>query len=54
MFCDSKYKRLESGTFSLPAGGGDSLVLSSAELALLLGGIDLAQTRPRKRYRCAS
>ena len=48
------YKRLESGTFSLPAAKGDSLVLSSAELALLLGGIDLAQTRPRKRYRSAS
>jgi transposase len=48
------YKRLESGTFALPAGRGDSLVLSSAQLALLLGGIDLAQTRPRKRYRSAS
>jgi transposase len=48
------YKRLESGTFALPSAQGDSLVLSSAELALLLGGIDLAQTRPRKRYRQAS
>ena len=48
------YKRLEKGTFALPASKGDSLVLSSAELALLLGGIDLAQTRPRKRYRRAS
>ena len=48
------YKRLESGTFALPASSGDSLALSSAQLSLLLSGIDLAQTRPRKRYRRAS
>jgi len=47
------YKRLERGTFAAPAGSGDSIVLSSAQLALLLGGIDLAQTRQRKRYRQA-
>ena len=48
------YKRLERGTFALPAGDGDSIALSSAQLSLLLGGIDLKQTRPRKRYRHAS
>ncbi len=48
------YKRLESGTFALPAGSGDSLTLTSAELSLLLSGIDLKQTKPRKRYRRAS
>lgn len=48
------YKRLESGTFALPAGKGDSLTLTSAELSLLLSGIDLKQTQPRKRYRRAS
>ena len=47
------YKRLERGTFALPAGDGDSIALSSAQLSLLLGGIDLKQTRPRKRYRRA-
>lgn len=47
------YKRLEQGTFYLPAGDGDSLVLSSAQLSLLLGGIDLKETRARKRYRRA-
>lgn len=47
------YKRLESGTFAPPAGQEDSLALSSAQLALLLGGIDLSQTRQRKRYRRA-
>lgn len=48
------YKRLERGTFSLPAGNGDSVTLSSAQLSLLMGGIDLKQTRQRPRYSCAS
>lgn len=48
------YKRLEQGTFAPPAGQEDSIALSSAQLALLLGGIDLRQTRQRKRYRHAS
>lgn len=47
------YKRLESGTFAPPVGQEDSLVLTAAQLALLLGGIDLVQTRQRKRYRRA-
>lgn len=45
------YKRLERGTFAIPEGDGDSIVLSSPQLALLLGGIDLKHTRQRKRYR---
>jgi transposase len=48
------YKRLERGTFALPEGDGDSITLSSAQLVLLLGGIDLKHTRPRPRYRRAS
>ena len=48
------YKRLESGTFALPEAAGDSVTLSSAQLAMLLGGLDWAQTRPRKRYARAS
>jgi transposase len=47
------YKRLEGGTFALPAADSDSVTLSSAQLSLLLGGIDLRQTRQRKRYRRA-
>jgi transposase len=47
------YKRLETGTFALPAASGDSVLLSSAQLSLLLGGIDLKNTRARKRYRRA-
>jgi transposase len=47
------YKRLETGTFAPPVGQEDSIALSSTQLALLLGGIDLRQTRQRKRYRHA-
>ena len=50
------YKRLESGTFQLPAHGEESqgVELEAAELAMLLGGIDLTTARRRKRYRRAS
>ena len=44
------YKRLEKGSFKPPAMQADSIVLSAAQLSLLLGGIDLAQTRQRPRY----
>ncbi len=47
------YKHLQSGTFALPAGDGDSVTLSPTQLTLLLGGIDLKNTRRRKRYRSA-
>jgi transposase len=43
-------KRLERGTFHLPAPGADAAVrLSPAELAMLLEGIDPAGTRRRRR-----
>ena len=46
-------KKLDGGRFRWPDAGSTvkKIVLSSEELALLLGGIDLAQTRPRKWYR---
>ena len=44
------YKRLEEGTFRLPASGSERVELTAAELSLLLSGIDLARTRKRKRY----
>jgi transposase len=47
------YKQLQVGTFALPSHQGDSLQLTSAQFALLLSGVDLRQTRPRKRYRHA-
>lgn len=46
-------KRLEKGCFRWPeAGEGHSkVVLSHEQFAMLLGGIDLNQTRPRRWYR---
>lgn len=51
------YKRLEEGSFTLPtaqgerpAVGGHGLVLRSAELALLLDGVDLTHVKRQKRY----
>lgn len=47
------YQRLERGTFELPrvAPGTRSVVLTPTELGLILGGIELASVRRRKRYR---
>jgi len=49
-------KRLEKGRFRWPeaASGQAKVVLSHEELALLLGGIDLAQIRRRAWYRKTS
>jgi transposase len=44
-------KRLEKGTFAWPSGDVRSVELTSAELALLLGGLDLASTKRRAWYR---
>jgi len=53
MPCESKYKRLEAGTFELPKIDDETshVVLTAADLALLLGGIELASVRRRKRNR---
>jgi transposase len=47
------YKRLEAGTFNIPApnSGDGHVALTPAELALLLAGVDLAATRKRRRWR---
>lgn len=46
-------KKLEKGRFHWPKADGTQakIVLSHEEFAMLLGGIDLAQTRSRKWYR---
>ena len=46
-------KKLDGGRFRWPQrdSGVKKIVLSYEELALLLGGIDLTETRPRKWYR---
>ena len=49
-------KRLEKGRFRWPeaARGQVKVVLSAEELALLMGGIDLAATSRRRWYRAVS
>jgi transposase len=46
------YKRLEEGTFRLPAAKSDSasIELKASELAMLLAGIDLTSIKRRKRF----
>jgi len=46
------YKRLEEGTFRLPAPKkvGASVELRASELAMLLAGIDLTSIKRRKRF----
>lgn len=46
------YKRLEKGTYRFPgaAEGTTKLAVTSAELAMLLDGVDLASVRRRKRF----
>ena len=43
-------KRLEKGTFYWPEAGEASVEMSAAELALIVGGIDLKDTRRRRWY----
>jgi transposase len=47
------YKRLEAGTFQMPAADaeGGGVELDAAELSMLLSGVDFASVRRRKRYR---
>jgi transposase len=46
------YKRLEAGTFRMPAAGPEatSVELKASELAMLLEGIDLGSIKRRKRF----
>ncbi len=61
LFCDGTglwvcAKRLEKGRFRWPAGnaGENKITLTQEELTLLVGGIDLADTRRRRWYRTAA
>jgi transposase len=47
------YKRLEAGTFRFPAPAHEDqtgLVISAADLAMLLDGVDLSSVKRTKRY----
>lgn len=44
------YKRLEKGVFRFPLSDAKSIEIESADLALLLEGIDLAGAKRRERF----
>jgi transposase len=44
-------RRMERGRLRWPEAEGGKMQLSRKEFALLLGGVDLTQTQPRKWYR---
>lgn len=44
------YKRLEKGVFRFPSSDAHSVEIESADLALLLEGIDLAGAKRRARF----
>lgn len=44
-------QRLEKGTFRWPEVGAASLEMTAEELAMLLGGIDLRETKRRAWYK---
>ena len=46
-------KRMEGGRLRWPEGEQGKVLLSREQFALLIGGIDLSQTRERKWYRRA-
>jgi hypothetical protein len=52
MFCDTKHKRLEAGTFEMlePQGDEASVELDAATLAMILGGVSLDSVKRRKRF----
>jgi hypothetical protein len=52
--CDASIKRLERGTFRWPDPTAAGLEWTPAELAAMLGGIDLKATRRRPRYALTS
>ena len=43
-------RRLERGTFAFPAADAKELAVSPTQLAMILGGLDPAAARPRKRF----
>ena len=44
-------KRLEEGTFQLPAADTAGVEIKPTDLALILGGVDLDSAKRRRRYR---
>jgi transposase len=47
----SCFRRLEKGTFAFPTAGEASVVVTPTQLAMILGGLDPAKARDRRRYK---
>ena len=43
-------RRLEKGTFAFPRAGETELAITPTQLAMILGGVEPAATRARKRF----
>lgn len=43
-------RRLEKGTFAFPTATTPELAITATQLAMILGGIELARTRTRTRF----
>jgi transposase len=43
-------RRLERGTFAFPSGATADLSITTTELAMILGGVELPGARRRSRY----
>jgi transposase len=43
-------RRLERGTFAFPAATDAGVPVTPTQLAMILGGLDPAKARPRRRY----
>jgi transposase len=43
-------RRLERGTFAFPTAAGAEVTVTSTQLAMILGGVDPAGTRTRRRF----
>jgi transposase len=43
-------RRLERGTFAFPATAGAEVTVTATQLAMILGGVDPAGTRHRRRF----
>ena len=43
-------RRLEKGTFAFPTVAAPELAITPTQLAMILGGVELARTRSRRRF----
>jgi transposase len=47
-------RRLERGTFAFPTSAAAELSITATQLALILGGLEPAGFRQRRRYHCSA